>query len=93
MDDVPDFLVLKQVYDAAIKRPWKCSQQFRSLMNDDCGVQMWWEGKFVKSEPLDANFPESKFLCYCITYVAKFHLQSAGIEDKLSFLCLYFQMG
>ncbi|XP_046444292.1 uncharacterized protein LOC124194243 [Daphnia pulex] len=68
MDDIPDFLVLKQDYDKAVKRPWKRLQQFRSLMNDDCGVQMWWEGQFIKSEPLDAKFPESMFLCYCVRW-------------------------
>lgn len=73
LDDIPDFLVLKQDYDKAVKRPWKRLQQFRSLMNDDCGVQMWWEGKFIKSEPLDAKFPESMFFCYCVRSVFNIH--------------------
>ena len=73
MDDIVDFLVLKQEYDTAIKRQWKSKQKFRSIMNDGRGVQMWWEGEFIKSEPLDAEFPESMFLCYCVRYVTEFH--------------------
>ncbi|XP_057379447.1 uncharacterized protein LOC130701496 [Daphnia carinata] len=68
MDEVPDFLVLKQDYDAAITRQWNLFQRFRSLMNDNRGVQMWWEGQFIKREPFNPEFPESMFLCYVIRW-------------------------
>ncbi|KAI9551492.1 hypothetical protein GHT06_021825 [Daphnia sinensis] len=68
IEEVPDFLVLKQEYDAAITREWNSSQRFRSLMNDNRGIQMWWEGQFIKREPFNPKFPESMFLCYIIRW-------------------------
>uniref|UniRef100_A0A0P6ELS4 Wd repeat domain-containing-like protein n=1 Tax=Daphnia magna TaxID=35525 RepID=A0A0P6ELS4_9CRUS len=68
IEEVPDFLVLKQDYDAAITRQWNSSQRFRSLLNDHSGVQMWWEGQFMKREPFNPEFPESMFLCYLVRW-------------------------
>ncbi|XP_032791924.2 uncharacterized protein LOC116928899 isoform X2 [Daphnia magna] len=68
MEEVPDFLVLKQDYDAAITRQWNSSQRFRSLLNDHSGVQMWWEGQFMKREPFNPEIPESMFLCYLVRW-------------------------
>ncbi|KAL3881699.1 hypothetical protein ACJMK2_028102 [Sinanodonta woodiana] len=59
MPDVIDFLVLKQIYDIAMKRKWKPGDRFRSMIDD-----AWWLGTIEAHVPLQAEFPDSMFQCF-----------------------------
>lgn len=61
VEDVLDFLVLRQYYELAIQRNWQPGDRFRCIIDD-----LWWEGQLVTREPYNAQFPDSMFLCYRI---------------------------
>jgi bromodomain and WD repeat domain-containing protein 1/3 len=63
VDGVPDFLVLKQFYDWAIRRDWQPGERFRSYRNDS-----WREGQIEMREPFSTHCPNSLFLCYRIRW-------------------------
>ncbi|VVC30293.1 Six-bladed beta-propeller, TolB-like,WD40-repeat-containing domain,Bromodomain,WD40 repeat, conserved [Cinara cedri] len=58
MQDVIDFLVLRQTYEAGLARKWKEGQRFRSMIDN-----AWWCGKIVEQ-----NSSRSPFLCYKVLW-------------------------
>ncbi|KAK3098508.1 hypothetical protein FSP39_020204 [Pinctada imbricata] len=61
MPDVIDFIVLKQIYDTAIRRKWKPGARFRSIIDDS-----WWLGSIVSQSPYGEEFPDSNFQCFFV---------------------------
>ena len=60
VNDVLDFLVLRQSYDLALRRldTWKPNARFRCVIEDK-----WYEGKLVLHLPQYSNRPNSNFEC------------------------------
>ncbi|XP_026813207.1 bromodomain and WD repeat-containing protein 1 [Rhopalosiphum maidis] len=58
MQDVIDFLVLRQTYEAGLARKWKEGQRFRSMIDN-----AWWCGKIVEQ-----STSRSPFLCYQVLW-------------------------
>ena len=48
VDGVPDFLVLKSVYDASITTSWTAGDRFKSLMKDG-----YFYGKVLSEQPFE----------------------------------------
>lgn len=61
--NVVDFLVLRQMYNKAIRRKWNEGDRFRCLINTE-----WWLGSVVKHEPLNQDYPESHFMSYKVKW-------------------------
>jgi hypothetical protein len=61
MPDVIDFLVLRQMYESAVRRNWKPCDRFCSLIDD-----AWWLGTIETQEPFQPEFPDSLFQCFSV---------------------------
>ncbi|XP_018327576.1 bromodomain and WD repeat-containing protein 3 isoform X2 [Agrilus planipennis] len=59
MPGVLDFFVLKQTYDAAVRKKWQSGDSFRCMIED-----FWWHGTILSESPYSPDYPESKFMCY-----------------------------
>ncbi|XP_065578986.1 PH-interacting protein-like [Artemia franciscana] len=72
MKHVIDFLVLKQVYDAAVRRDWRPGDHYR------CAIEgRWYEGTVIGHQPFEDIYPDSLFLCYKVRW-------NDGTEDTIS---------
>ncbi|KAI8561797.1 hypothetical protein RHMOL_Rhmol04G0369300 [Rhododendron molle] len=69
LNDLPDFLVERSQYDAAIQRNW--------VLRDKCQVWWenpgekngsWWEGRIVGVKPKSQDFPDSPWDKYAVRY-------------------------
>ncbi|XP_071998180.1 PH-interacting protein isoform X1 [Engystomops pustulosus] len=63
MPDVIDFLVLREQFDEARRRPWSIGDRFRSVIDD-----AWWFGTIESQEPLQPDYPDSLFQCYNVCW-------------------------
>ncbi|KAJ8679018.1 hypothetical protein QAD02_014805 [Eretmocerus hayati] len=63
VQDVVDFLVLRQTFDNALKRQWDEGDRFRCFMEDS-----WWHGEIVSVQPETAQYPDSYYLRYKIRW-------------------------
>ena len=60
VENVKDFLVLRQNYDVALQRKWKPGDRFRSIIDNN-----WWEGQLVLRKSYKP-LRKSKFNCWLI---------------------------
>lgn len=72
MQDVVDFLVLRQTFDTALGRNWSEGDRFRCIIDDS-----WWMGTIETIGPYDEAFPESYFLCFGVRW-------DNGEDEKVS---------
>lgn len=64
MENVIDFIVLKQTFDTAVQRLWQPGDRFRCMIENG-----WWMGRIEAREPLDAEeFPNSLFMCFQVKW-------------------------
>ncbi|XP_034662563.1 bromodomain and WD repeat-containing protein 3 isoform X3 [Drosophila subobscura] len=63
MPDVLDFLVLRQTFDLAVQRNWSIGDRFRCMIGDG-----WWMGQIESRHALDADFPDSFFMCFRVRW-------------------------
>ncbi|XP_062083588.1 uncharacterized protein LOC133789944 isoform X2 [Humulus lupulus] len=67
--DLPDFVVEKTLYDAAIKRNWstrdRCQVWWKHA-NGEGG--MWWDGRIVSSQAISQEFSDSPWLRFEVRY-------------------------
>jgi hypothetical protein len=56
MDGVPDFIILRHVFDQSISRKWKPGDRIQSILD-----QQWWTGTVDKREPIDEAYPRSSW--------------------------------
>ena len=63
MDNVLDFIILKQVYNDSLKRQWSSGDQFQSLIDDQ-----YWSGTILKQSPFSEDTPYSVWQMYYIKW-------------------------
>ncbi|PON72397.1 Guanine nucleotide-binding protein, beta subunit [Trema orientale] len=67
--DLPDFVVEKTLYDAAIKRNWASRDKCQVWWKHEIGEGgMWWNGRIVSSQAISQEFPDSPWLRYEVRY-------------------------
>lgn len=69
LNDLPDFVVEKTWYDAAVGRNWTIRD--RCLVwwkNADSDGGSWWEGRIINSRCKSGDFPNSPWLRYVVQY-------------------------
>ncbi|KAM6558873.1 hypothetical protein CsatA_028112 [Cannabis sativa] len=67
--DLPDFVVEKSLYDAAIKRNWSIGDRCDVWWKDANGEGgRWWDGKITSSQAKSEEFPDSPWLRYEVRY-------------------------
>ncbi|CAM8993134.1 unnamed protein product [Rhodiola kirilowii] len=66
---LPDFLVERTRFDAAVQRKWtqrdKCKVWWKNEGDEDGN---WWEGRIIRVEPESVDFPDSPWERYTILY-------------------------
>ncbi|EDO38859.1 predicted protein, partial [Nematostella vectensis] len=63
MQDVLDFIILRQYYDRSIDRNWQEGDRFRSIIDDS-----WWAGVITERSPLQEEYPDSQFMCLTVEW-------------------------
>ena len=63
MDNVVDFVILRQFFDKAIEKDWRAKDKFRCIIDD-----VWWAGVIECKKPFEEDWPESEFQCLKITW-------------------------
>ena len=63
MDNVLDFIILKQVYNDSLKRQWSSGDQIQSLIDDQ-----YWSGTILKQSPFSEDTPNSVWQMYYIKW-------------------------
>nr|XP_042900539.1 bromodomain and WD repeat-containing protein 3 [Parasteatoda tepidariorum] len=63
MEDVIEFIILKQNYDTAMYYDWKPGDRFRSAID-----KAWWLGTIKAQKPLNPLFPDSMFQCFLVKW-------------------------
>lgn len=67
--DLPDFVVEKTLYDAAIKRNWTIRDKCQVWWKHENGEGgQWWNGRIVSSQAISDEFPDSPWLRYEVRY-------------------------
>lgn len=59
IDDVLDFLVLKERFNRGMAQRWQVGMRFTSFANDEDGEPVAYEGTVIKTDALDTDFPHS----------------------------------
>ncbi|GKU85339.1 hypothetical protein SLEP1_g19 [Rubroshorea leprosula] len=67
---LPDFLVERTRFDAAITRNWSCRDKCKVWWwkNEDGNDGNWWDGRVVSVKPKCSEFPDSPWERYAIQY-------------------------
>ena len=63
MDNVVDFVILRQFFDRGIEKNWRAKDRFKCIIDD-----VWWIGIIECRKPFEENYPESEFQCLKITW-------------------------
>ena len=58
MDNVDDFVVLRQFFDRAKERNWRAKDKFRCIIDD-----VWWIGSIESRKPYQEEYPDCQFQC------------------------------
>ena len=72
MDNVVDFVILRQFFDRGIEKNWRAKDRFKCIIDD-----VWWIGIIDCKKPFEENYPESEFQCLKITW-------DSGESEELS---------
>lgn len=63
VDNVPDFVILKQFYDLAMEKNWRAKDRFRCIIDD-----RWYLGTINVRKPFEDTYPDSQFQCLNIEW-------------------------
>lgn len=72
LNESPDFVVEKTLYDAAMVRKWrirdKCMVWWREPGGEGVNAGTWWTGEIIDIKDTDDNFPGSPWERYVVKY-------------------------
>ena len=63
MDNVVDFVILRQFYERGIEKNWRAKDKFKCIIDD-----VWWIGVIDCRKPFEEKYPDSEFQCLQITW-------------------------
>ena len=63
MDNVVDFVILRQFFDRGIEKNWRAKDKFKCIIDD-----VWWIGIIECRKPYEENHSQSEFQCLKITW-------------------------
>ncbi|KAF9618196.1 hypothetical protein IFM89_000665 [Coptis chinensis] len=68
LNDFPDFLVERTLYDSSIKRNWTTRDKCVVWWKNEQGGGSWWPGRIVSVKPKSVEFPDCPWEKYSIRY-------------------------
>jgi bromodomain and WD repeat domain-containing protein 1/3 len=63
VDNVPDFVILKQFYERAMEKNWRAKDRFRCVIDNS-----WYFGTILSRQPYQVEYPDSQFQCLNIEW-------------------------